>query len=143
MRIEQLINDSHQKVIKQHTSTNSQQERKGMEKTDNEPVQEAFVSTVKDKVETVVSKLNEFLEPLWTHLQFVLHEDLDKYYVKSLIWKPMKSSERFRRKKCSTCMRLWLNTWVFYSTKKFEGSEGVCELVVWPQVSMLISLWIK
>src|SRR5699024_4388608 len=81
MRIEQLINDSHQKVIKQHTSTNSQQERKGMEKTDNEPVQEAFVSTEKDKVDTVVSKLNEFLAPLWTHLQFVLHEDLDKYYV--------------------------------------------------------------
>src|SRR5699024_6716036 len=35
----------------------------------------------KDKVETVVSQLNGFIEPLQTNLQFKLHEELNEYYV--------------------------------------------------------------
>lgn len=35
----------------------------------------------KDKVQTVVSQLNGFLEPLQTNLQFKLHEELNEYYV--------------------------------------------------------------
>ncbi len=35
----------------------------------------------KDKVDTVVSKLNEFIEPLRTDLKFEFHEKLNEYYV--------------------------------------------------------------
>jgi flagellar protein FlaG len=35
----------------------------------------------KDKVETVASKLNEFIEPLRTDLKFEFHEKLNEYYV--------------------------------------------------------------
>ena len=35
----------------------------------------------KAKVETVVSQLNGFIEPLRTNVQFKLHEELDEYYV--------------------------------------------------------------
>src|SRR5690625_2289355 len=35
----------------------------------------------KDKVETVVSQLNGFIEPIRTNLQFKLHEELNEYYV--------------------------------------------------------------
>lgn len=35
----------------------------------------------KDKVNTVVSQLNGFIEPLRTNLQFKLHEELNEYYV--------------------------------------------------------------
>ncbi|GGB55350.1 flagellar protein FlaG [Virgibacillus dakarensis] len=34
-----------------------------------------------DKVETVVSNLNEMMEPLQTNLKFVFHEELHEYYV--------------------------------------------------------------
>jgi len=33
------------------------------------------------EVETVVSKMNEFVEPLRTNLKFVLHDELGEYYV--------------------------------------------------------------
>jgi len=35
----------------------------------------------KDKVETIASKLNEFIEPLRTDLKFEFHEKLNEYYV--------------------------------------------------------------
>ncbi|MEC5422855.1 flagellar protein FlaG [Virgibacillus sp. C22-A2] len=35
----------------------------------------------KDQVETVVSKLNEFIEPLRTNLKFQFHDKLNEYYV--------------------------------------------------------------
>jgi flagellar protein FlaG len=33
------------------------------------------------QVKTAVDKLNDFVEPLRTNLQFVLHEELNEYYV--------------------------------------------------------------
>lgn len=33
------------------------------------------------EVETVVSKMNDFIEPLRTNLKFVLHDELNEYYV--------------------------------------------------------------
>ncbi len=33
------------------------------------------------EVETVVTKMNDFIEPLQTNLKFVLHDELNEYYV--------------------------------------------------------------
>lgn len=35
----------------------------------------------KQKLETAVENLNDFIEPVITNLKFVLHEDLHEYYV--------------------------------------------------------------
>lgn len=35
----------------------------------------------KQKIETAVENLNDFIEPVITNLKFVLHEDLHEYYV--------------------------------------------------------------
>ncbi|GAB3802865.1 flagellar protein FlaG [Virgibacillus kimchii] len=35
----------------------------------------------REKVETVVTKINDLMEPLRTNLKFELHEKLDEYYV--------------------------------------------------------------
>lgn len=40
---------------------------------------EKFIN--KDEVETVVSKLNEIIDPLRTDLKFQYHEKLNEYYV--------------------------------------------------------------
>jgi len=34
-----------------------------------------------EEVQTVVSKMNEFIEPLRTNLKFVFHDELNEYYV--------------------------------------------------------------
>ena|SRR5699024_4805941 len=39
------------------------------------------VSHNKEQMETMVYKLNEFIEPLRTNLKFQLHERLNEYYV--------------------------------------------------------------
>src|SRR5699024_893837 len=40
--------------------------------------------TVKQKqdVKTAVDKLNEFNDPVYTNVKFVMHDELEKYYVK-------------------------------------------------------------
>lgn len=43
------------------------------------PLNEEIINT--DEVETVISKLNEFIEPVRTNLKFELHEKLKEYYV--------------------------------------------------------------
>ncbi|MFA1821347.1 flagellar protein FlaG [Virgibacillus oceani] len=52
--------------------------RKGM--TEDNALQKDNVIN-KEQVETVVSKLNEFIEPVRTNLKFELHEKLNDYYV--------------------------------------------------------------
>jgi len=60
------------------TKTAVSQIRKGMEE-DTALHKDTAVS--KEKVETVISKLNEFIEPVRTNLKFELHEKLNDYYV--------------------------------------------------------------
>lgn len=49
------------------------------QKGNNEHDDEEIMS--KDKVESIVSKLNEMTKPLRTNLHFQLHDKLDEYYV--------------------------------------------------------------
>lgn len=58
-------------VVKRSTVQTNQQ---GAEK-------ESKISTSPQEIELIVEKLNNFIDPSRTNLKFVLHEDLNKYYV--------------------------------------------------------------
>ena len=79
MRIEQTLNSAQQTAADQQ-KTNMKMLQENIAKKDYDKTNEEIVTA--DKVETVVSKLNEFMEPLRTNLKFELHEELDEYYVK-------------------------------------------------------------
>jgi len=48
----------------------------------NQNQNEQNIPISKDELEKAVEKVNEFLKPVQTSIQFELHEKLDEYYVK-------------------------------------------------------------
>lgn len=48
------------------------------DRTNGETVEQ---NVIKEDVSVVVDKLNNFLEPVVTNLKFVLHEELEEYYI--------------------------------------------------------------
>lgn len=68
-----------------HTSNTDKQNTtlKATQKQMDNKESDMFEKTTIDLQETsmLVDKLNEFIDPLITNLKFVLHEDLNEYYV--------------------------------------------------------------
>ena len=62
--------------LKENRAVPKQTIRQLMDKKSNEN-NEVYVQDV----ETVVDRMNEFIEPIRTNLKFVFHEKLDEYYV--------------------------------------------------------------
>lgn len=60
-----------------HTQTKKSKQQ--MVKDHDHKEHEEIIS--KEKVKTVVSKMNEVIEPLRTNLKFEFHEELNEYYV--------------------------------------------------------------
>lgn len=70
----QILQNSHAELHKKSTNNQSTGQFEREKLADNKVVH-------KGEVQTVVSKMNEFIEPLRTNLKFVLHDELNEYYV--------------------------------------------------------------
>ncbi|OZU88795.1 flagellar biosynthesis protein FlaG [Virgibacillus indicus] len=83
MRLEKVMNESQPLLNGEHnkqmtTAMNKSAEQAG---NDNKIALHKEIVINKDKVESVISKLNEIIEPLRTNLKFQYHEKLNEYYV--------------------------------------------------------------
>ncbi|MFD1038879.1 flagellar protein FlaG [Virgibacillus byunsanensis] len=80
MRFEQIGSRSQPLQHRENIKSKAPTESNSIEEHEQKPKDEKRITT--EEVETVVSKLNEFMEPERTNLKFELHDKLDKYYVK-------------------------------------------------------------
>lgn len=69
------LNSHPQSIIQENLAIEASAIQTKREQPDNKEV------INQDKVQTVVSKMNEFIEPLRTNLKFVFHDELNEYYV--------------------------------------------------------------
>ncbi|WP_099159881.1 flagellar protein FlaG [Virgibacillus ndiopensis] len=83
MRLDNIITGSHPLQTREHNELlTSAKNRSTIEKINeiNHEKQGEEITSSKE-VKTVVSKLNEFIEPTRTNLKFEFHEKLKEYYV--------------------------------------------------------------
>lgn len=81
MKVESVLRPNHPLQHEQNSKhMTSAKENSSVNNADTIRQSEKEMDT--EQVETIVSKLNEFMEPVRTNLEFEFHEKLEDYYVK-------------------------------------------------------------
>lgn len=81
MRLDQTTVQAQTPIMKESISTLDKSTRNNVHQQAALLLQESGNTVHKSDVETVVNKINEFIEPLRTNLKFQFHEKLNEYYV--------------------------------------------------------------